>query len=278
MENNSPLAILLATYNSEQYLAPQINSILEQSSSDWTLFIHDDGSTDSTLQIIQHYITSHKNKIIQLPKGNERSGAAYNFEFLLQAVQSDFYMFCDHDDVWLPSKIDDSLRQMQRMEKEHPGSAVIVHTDLTIVDENLQILHPSFYKKTRVNPVYFASFNFLGIANCVTGCTMLINNLAKIKTPPFPENFNMMHDWWIAINNCRDGKISYLPKATLLYRQHASNTIGVQKGGLFKILYLRRNLLYDIRKYRYLRMLGYGSILKYMYYKVLYQLMRHIKK
>lgn len=107
---------------------------------------------------------------------------------------------------------------------------------------------------------------------------MLINDVAKAKTPPFPENFSMMHDWWIAINNTWTGKISYLPKATLLYRQHASNTIGVQKGGIFNILYLRRNLLNDIRKYRYLRMLGYGSILKYIYYKVLYQMMRYIKK
>ncbi len=278
MKNNSPIAILLATFNSEKYLNQQIDSILEQTNREWTLFINDDCSTDNTLQIIDHYTENHKNKIIRLSPGTQKSGAAYNFEFLLQAISSNYYMFCDHDDVWLPSKIDDSIKQMRVMEKEFPGSAVIVHTDLAVADENLHILHPSFYKKIKVNPVYFSSFNFLGVANCVTGCTMLINDMAKIKTPPLPMHFTMMHDWWIAINNSKTGKISYIPRATLLYRQHASNTIGVQKGGIFNILYLRRNLLYDIRKYRYLRMLGYGNILKYIYYKLLYQLMRYIKK
>jgi glycosyltransferase involved in cell wall biosynthesis len=278
MKNNSPIAILLATCNSEKFLKQQIDSILEQTNQEWTLFIKDDCSTDGTLEMIDHYAETFKNKITKLPTGTQRSGAAYNFESMLQAISSDYYMFCDHDDSWLPTKIDDSIKQMRLKEKEFPGTAVIVHTDLAVADEHLKIIHPSFYKKIRVNPPYFSSFNFLGVANCVTGCTMLINDMARIKTPPLPLNFTMMHDWWIAINISKLGKIVYIPKATILYRQHASNAIGLQKGGIFNILYLRRNLLYDKRKFRYLRMLRYGNILKYIYYKVLYQLMRYIKK
>lgn len=162
MKNNTPIAILLATCNSEKYLNRQIDSILEQTNQEWTLFIRDDCSTDDTLQMINRYAETHKNKIIKLSPGPQRSGAAYNFESMLQAMSSEYYMFSDHDDAWLPSKIDDSIKQIQLMEKEFPGTAVVVHTDLAVTDENLQIIHPSFYKKIRVNPAYFASFNYLG--------------------------------------------------------------------------------------------------------------------
>lgn len=51
----SKIAILMATYNGEAYLKEQINSILNQSYDDWELYIHDDGSKDKTLYIIDEY-------------------------------------------------------------------------------------------------------------------------------------------------------------------------------------------------------------------------------
>lgn len=51
--NVRPIAILLATYNGEKYLAEQIESILQQNNKEWTLYIQDDGSKDNTLDIIQ---------------------------------------------------------------------------------------------------------------------------------------------------------------------------------------------------------------------------------
>lgn len=280
MNNNSSIAVLLTTFNSEKYLSQQIGSILNQTNQEWTLYINDDCSTDSTLQIIDHYVENNRNKIIKLSLGTQKLGAADNFVSMLNEVGSQYYMFCDHDDVWLPSKIDDSIKQMRMMENKFPGSAILVHTNLKVVDENLNIVNDSFYKITKINPDYFGSFNYLGVANCVTGCTMLINDIAKKSIPFYPSNV-VMHDWWIAVNISKIGVISYIPQATMLYRQHSSNVLGVQKTGIYYLIFnitkLKKIFLIDLRKYQQLKLIGYGSIIKYIYYKLLFQLMRFIK-
>ena len=53
IENKTSIAILMATYNGEKYLREQIDSILCQTNKDWTLYIQDDGSQDTTLEIIE---------------------------------------------------------------------------------------------------------------------------------------------------------------------------------------------------------------------------------
>ena len=58
----TPIAILLATYNAEKYLKEQIDSLLLQTCQQWTLFIRDDGSTDATQVIIDDYLSSYPNK------------------------------------------------------------------------------------------------------------------------------------------------------------------------------------------------------------------------
>lgn len=57
-------AILMATYNGEQYVAEQIDSLLAQTDSDWTLYIHDDGSKDHTQEIISKYAETHDNIVV----------------------------------------------------------------------------------------------------------------------------------------------------------------------------------------------------------------------
>ena len=96
-------AILMATYNGEQYVAEQIDSLLAQTDSDWTLYIHDDGSKDHTQEIINKYAETHDNIVVMdFPGGN---GAKENFFKMMFSVDADYYMLCDQDDVWLPEKV-----------------------------------------------------------------------------------------------------------------------------------------------------------------------------
>jgi rhamnosyltransferase len=99
----TPIAILLATYNGGQYLMEQLDSLLQQTCQEWTLYIHDDGSTDNTYDILREYSQKHSN--IYVLEYESQRGAMGNFLSLLQRVEADYYMFCDQDDVWLKQKV-----------------------------------------------------------------------------------------------------------------------------------------------------------------------------
>ena len=98
------IAILMATYNGAKYLREQIDSLLAQTCQDWHLFIHDDGSSDDTMSIVNQYIETHPDKITILDYPSQ-GGACKNFLSMLEQVDSSYYTFCDQDDVWLPSWI-----------------------------------------------------------------------------------------------------------------------------------------------------------------------------
>ena len=104
------VSILLSTYNSEAFLQDQINSVLTQTIKDWVLYIRDDGSTDNTISIIDNYCKQYDN-IVFCRDGLSNLGAKNSFMTLLSQVDSTYYMFCDHDDVWLPFKIEKTLKK-----------------------------------------------------------------------------------------------------------------------------------------------------------------------
>ena len=142
------ITILLATYNSGPYIREQIDSILAQTYSDWKLVVRDDLSTDNTVEIINEYICRYPDKISILDNHGESKRAYLNFVELLKNVESEYYMFCDHDDVWLPNKIDLSIQRMKEIEKQ--DIPVVVHTDMKVVDQDLNTINESFWKYSRI--------------------------------------------------------------------------------------------------------------------------------
>ena len=231
------VGILMATYNGEKFLAEQLDSIINQTYKNWILVIHDDGSTDSTINIIKEYVNKYPDKIILVEDGIKCGGAKENFFHLINIAKSnftfDYIMFSDQDDVWLPEKIEITLNKMIETENKYgKNKPILVHTDLKVVDKTLNLIHPSFWGYQKINP-YDNSLNCLFLENTVTGCTMMIN---KVLFDKIIVNKNaMVHDWWIALI-CRinDGLIIPIEKQTILYRQHEKNDIGAKEASLRK--------------------------------------------
>jgi glycosyltransferase involved in cell wall biosynthesis len=223
---NDIISILLSTYNSEKYLCEQIDSILNQSHKEWTLYIRDDGSTDSTLNIIKEYCVRYTN-IVLCESGDKNMGAKNSFFWLLEHIDAPYYMFCDHDDVWLPFKVGITYEKMKIAEQNNPNKPIIVNTDLVVVDSNLQVIHPSMWEYSHLLPdILKSSFNYLCICNFVTGCTMMINRKAKEISFPVSSKATI-HDSWIALKVLHaGGTIVPIPEQTILYRQHTKNVCG----------------------------------------------------
>jgi len=106
----------MATYNGEQYLRYQLDSILNQSFKDWRLLIHDDGSVDNTLSVIKEYQEKYPEKIIHLNDGMRTGGAKNNFFHLMKNATAEYIMFCDQDDFWLTTKVQKSLDKIKDIE------------------------------------------------------------------------------------------------------------------------------------------------------------------
>lgn len=236
------ISILLATYNSGLYLEEQLQSLYDQSFKDWMLKVSDDGSSDNTLEILKKFQGKYHNIEI-LPKCDVRLRAYKNFVRLLQETDSDYYMFCDHDDVWLKNKIEISFSKIKEIEREYPDKPVVVHTDMFVVDEELQIIDKSFWRYSDLIPD-FTKFEDVVNCHCGNGCTMLFNKQARNAALKYVD-FAKMHDILINLSvSANDGIIYPIKQPTVLYRQHRDNVIGAQK----------RNMNYYFKKFTKLKL------------------------
>lgn len=234
------LTILLATYNSERYIREQLDSLFAQTYQDWKLVIRDDLSTDNTLDIVKGYMSRYPGKISILDNEGKSLRAYLNFYEMLSKVESDYYMFCDHDDVWLPNKIELSMERMKKVEKD--GLPIIVHTDMIVVDQNLNTLSKSFWHYSKLLPEH-TEFEELVLCNSVNGCTMLFNHKAREVALLHVEHATM-HDMLVAQSvAANDGIISPIYEPTVLYRQHIDNVVGAHE----------RNISFYIKKLMRLR-------------------------
>lgn len=246
------ISVLLATYNSSLYLRAQLDSLFSQTNQDFKLFIRDDNSTDCTLEILQEYQKRYLGRVYIIDNQGRSLRAYNNFVELLSNVNSDYYMFCDHDDIWLPNKIQISLNRMLELESKNPNTPIVVHTDMKVVDQNLNVICDSFWKYSNLLPDH-TKFEEMVLCNSANGCAMMFND--KAKTVALPNvSFATMHD--MLVNQsvaASNGIISAIKIPAVLYRQHIDNVVGAKK----------RDLKYYVHKIKNIQFLLKDNVLCY---------------
>lgn len=213
--------ILMSTYNGQQFLAEQIRSIQEQTFSDWTLLIRDDGSSDQTKDLLQEFARQDSRiRLIDLEEQNNL-GVIKSFHRLLQYEKADYYFFSDQDDVWLPDKLEVSLQEARFYPTDQP---LMVYMDLTVVNQDLQVMSESMIRSQS----HHANTQLVEelTENTVTGGVAMINHaLAELWSGT--EDI-LMHDWYLALLASALGKLVFIDKPGELYRQHADNVLGAR--------------------------------------------------
>ncbi|WP_240782926.1 glycosyltransferase [Escherichia sp. E1130] len=130
------MAILLSSYNGEKYIREQLESIIK-CYRDFDLHIHirDDGSVDSTCEIIKNYMS--QNHSIFLYEG-ENVGVIASFLWLVKKVEDyDYYAFCDQDDVWDPLKLIAATTKIAQYEQ---NTAIGYCSSYNYVDDKLNYI------------------------------------------------------------------------------------------------------------------------------------------
>jgi len=241
--------VLLATFNGEKYLSDQIQSILNQDYKNWHLIIRDDGSSDSTFSIINDFASNFPDRISVINNERGNLGPAGSYLTLMGMSTSPYIAFCDQDDIWESDKLLKQLNAIQRVEMvTGKNIPLLVHSDLKVVDESLNLIANSLWKYQKLNPTKMTVPQRLLMQNCITGCTVLANqSLVDLALKVKNTSNIIMHDWWLALIASIQGKIISICEPTVLYRQHGRNDIGAREWGIKQFANLNDNSLSRLR-------------------------------
>lgn len=220
-DSNCPsVAVLMSTYNGEKYLREQVDSILNQKDVDVHLYIRDDGSTDTTLDIVREYIAANPERV-SLTVG-ENLGVGRSFMDLVYNVPDtyDYYAFSDQDDVWLDDKLIAGTLFLKAHHKD------LYASNQMCVDEKLNPLGLKHQKPPDTHPYGIIQ------GNSMSGCTMIFSShlfqILRDEAHSPDENIIRLryHDVWTAMTASVLGTLAYDFDYHILYRQHGSNVVG----------------------------------------------------
>lgn len=215
------ISIAMATYNGEQFIEEQIESILAQDFVDFELVVHDDCSTDSTCEIVRG--VEKRDNRIKLLKNDRRIGVVKNFERAIKRCKGEYIALCDQDDIWKKNKLTVQLEKMHKLEREYPEKPVMIHSDLEMINDNEKPISDSYmkYRGYRLNSERNLP-HILG-PNGVMGNTVMMNRRVVDLVMPFPSDI-AVHDYWIALMTELFGVRGYISEPLVKYRIHSSNS------------------------------------------------------
>ena len=225
-------AVLLATYNGSTYLPGLLDSLAGQTDPGFTVLMQDDGSTDTTPELLRSF-SDRDSRFVFAAEQGKHLGAAGNFISLIRQAEADYILLCDQDDLWEPDKISILKQAMQDMEARFgAGTPLLVHSDCSLVDEAGNSIGDSFFRHQGWSPSA-VSLPELLVQNNVTGCTLIMNAaLRKLVAGHAKAKELFMHDWFIALTAASFGQIAFVDRPLTRYRQHEGNKIGASSQSL----------------------------------------------
>src|SRR6266478_10074439 len=184
------VTILLCTLNGERFLAEQLASLELQTFKNWKLIASDDGSWDRTKSILVAFQKSCQPGKVEIIDGPRR-GATANFLFQACAenLVSEYYAFCDQDDVWDADKLARAINVLEQTESSIPA---LYGSRTRLIDEagNEIGFSPLFHRKPE--------FRSALVQSIAGGNTMVFNQKARKLVVFCGADVDVpSHDWWL---------------------------------------------------------------------------------
>lgn len=227
------ISVAMTTFNGEKYLNEQLNSILFQMCEEDEIVICDDGSSDSTLEIICDYMKIDNR--IKLYRNN-RKGVVLNFEDAIKKCTNEIIMLCDQDDIWHKEKL-----KIIRDSFMNTNKSLILHNaiDFTELNNNKNDVLIKKMKHGFWNNIF---------KSCYWGCCMSFKKELTSKIIPFPSNI-VAHDQWIGLVAEANKESIFINKKLISHRRHNNNLSN--KLTLNKKIIFRVNLVLNYVFYNY---------------------------
>ena len=226
------VSILTALYNSEDYIASTIESVLAQTYTNWEMIITDDCSTDNGPAIVEQYAA--KDSRIRLLRLDKHSGPGIVRNTSLMAAKGRYIAMLDSDDRWQPEKLE---RQLSLMKEKQCG---LVYSSYYTCDENG---HITGLVKCRRRIPYWR----IVCDNAIGFLTMMYDR-EKTGDVSFPE-ISKRQDWGFNIKLLKKCRIAYGIKEPLASYCRRSGSVSSAKFTLIK---------YNVSIYR--QIMGYSAV------------------
>lgn len=219
------IAVCLAAYNGVRYIQQQLDSILSQTDVRVTVFVSVDRSTDGTEDWFLAF-QAHEPRVVVLPVGETFGGAARNFFRLLRDIDFasfDYVAYADQDDIWLPGKLKRACETLSRDDAQGYSSDVVAFWD---TGKSLYI------KKSYPQRRWDYLFESAG-----PGCTFVLSRSLAMQLQGVARQQALaladvgLHDWFTyAYARAHGFRWVIDNHASLMYRQHGGNQVGVNSG------------------------------------------------
>ena len=226
------ISIITPTYNSGQFVAQTIESIIAQTHTNWELIITDDCSTDNTCEIIEKYAAMDSRIKLFRQSKNLGAGAARNNS--IKEAKGRYIAFCDSDDRWYPDKLEKQVSFMQKMDCALSYTSYITCTEEG-ENQGLVIcrMKETFATTKRDDKI---------------GCLTAMYDTEKVGKVYMPH-IRKRQDWGLMLNILKKSDVAYGIKEPLAIYRLRKNSISSNKKSLVK---------YNIRLYQ--DVLGWSKI------------------
>lgn len=225
------ISVAMTTYNGSKYIIKQLDSLKNQSRRIDELVICDDCSTDNTVELVNDYIKSNNLEGWNIYSNENNLGFINNFKQATKKTTGDIIFLCDQDDEWCVNKISTMTDIIEKN-----NQVKLLSCSLAFIDENSRSYTPSniplWYGKMISTPQNeITPIDFINIcnANFAPGCTMCFTREICDKYCNMDYEYELPHDWLIALIASVDNGYYHLNTSLINYRIHSSNTIGVSK-------------------------------------------------
>lgn len=227
-ESGAKVSVVVCTYNGEKYLREQLQSILAQTTRPDEIIISDDGSTDSTLDVVEEVRSRSDEQEPPVWKVLARStplGVSDNFASALVEATGEFIALADQDDVWEENRLEKAVGLLR-------DNVLLVHSDATLIDASDRPMGTlmstlGVIRWEREKLLAGRALDVLVKRNVVTGAATMIRASLLHQALPIPKGW--IHDEWLALVAAVQGGVVFSDDCLIRYRQHGNNEIGATK-------------------------------------------------
>ena len=219
------ISVAMCTYNGEQYIHQQLDSILNQTLNVDEIVVCDDQSTDKTIEILEEYNKKYPN-IFKIYKNEVNLRSVKNFEKAISLCTGDIIFLSDQDDYWVSNKVEAYSRFFHNNKNIDviASNGYCVNNASEIIDQYTIWDMPQLLKEYQIAFDYNRLITHVG--NFVTGASLGFRRTILPEIIPFPNLKGFHHDEWIAIIATKNNSFEMLNEKYFYYRIHDNQQVG----------------------------------------------------